>query len=129
MPSATPSGKPARWWSHASSGLRWAWRVSKRRRGPGVSKGVRCGPRAGMPAGDGRLAGDRQQQLQVVLPELLVARLRVHLDDAERLAGAAHGQRRAHDGADAAVGDALAQVEALVRAGVFAEDRLAGLQA
>src|SRR5262249_12376744 len=83
---------------------------------------------AGVLPGDGGLVGDAPGQLQSLLGELLAAVLGVELDDAERLAvGAA--DRHAHDGADAEVHYRLAQLDAVVAAGVVGEEGLGGVEA
>src|SRR5262249_37213809 len=59
---------------------------------------------------------------------LLAAVLRVQLNDAERLA-LRGTQRHAHHRADAEIDDTLAELNAVVAAGVIAEKRLRRLQA
>ena len=78
---------------------------------------------AGVFQGDGCLVGDAPEEAEVVLGELFAAILRVELDDAEGLA-VGGAKRHAHDGADAEIDDALAELDALVAGGVAAKEGL-----
>ncbi len=76
---------------------------------------------------DRRLVRHAPQEFQILLGKLFAAILRVELNDAERLAFG-RTQGHTHHRANAEIDDALAELDAIVAAGVVAEKGLRPLQ-